>query len=64
MKFGVNDSWEPVKYDVSVTMPVILDIGALRSAGPQEGETIMPDVPEGGAPQQQGLFNVNAILIC
>lgn len=49
VKFGVSETWEPVKYDVSVRMPDTMDLGALRSAGPVEGEKLMPDPPEGGA---------------
>ena len=55
MKFGVTETWEePVKYDVSVQMPELLDIGVLRSAGPQPGEAIMPDGLEDSTAQAKG----------
>ena len=56
VKFGVSETWEPVKFDVSVPMPESLDLSVLRSAGPQPGETVMPEPEEEAAPGQWGLL--------
>ncbi|KAF2345945.1 Zinc finger UBP-type, partial [Trinorchestia longiramus] len=43
VKFDVTETWEPVKLDVSVTMPDVLDLSVLCSTGRPQGEQIMPD---------------------
>jgi len=43
-KFTLREDWVPIKLDVSVEMPEELDISHLRGNGPQEGESILPDI--------------------
>uniref|UniRef100_A0A2P2I4E2 Ubiquitin carboxyl-terminal hydrolase n=1 Tax=Hirondellea gigas TaxID=1518452 RepID=A0A2P2I4E2_9CRUS len=43
VRFGVTEKWEPVKYDVSVDMPEVLDISALRRGPTPAGEKAMPE---------------------
>lgn len=43
-KFTLREDWVPIKLDVSVEMPEELDISNLRGKGPQEGESILPDI--------------------
>ena len=50
MKFGIGPDWVPLKYDVSVPMPDVLDLEALRGFGLQPGEEELPEaVPEAPA---------------
>merc|ERR1719154_286543 len=52
----MDDSWQPVKHDVSIAMPDLLDLSSLRgNASHLEGETPMPeDKPE---PVEEVKFN-------
>lgn len=42
-KFTIREDWVPIKLDVAVQMPPILDITHLRGNGPQENENILPE---------------------
>lgn len=44
-KFDVRDDWVPIKLDVAVEMPDVLDISSLRNKGPQPGEEPLPETP-------------------
>jgi len=50
LKFRVDESWQPVKLDVEVEMPNILDLERLRGQGLKPGEVNLPDedAPEEG----------------
>ena len=40
----MDNSWQPVKHDVSIAMPDLLDLSSLRgNASHLEGETPMPE---------------------
>lgn len=43
-KFTLREDWVPIKLDVSIEMPDILDISTLRGAGPQPGEELLPEL--------------------
>merc|ERR1719447_2767846 len=43
LKFRVDESWQPVKLDVEVQMPDILDLDRLRGQGLKPGEVSLPD---------------------
>lgn len=43
-KFRLREDWVPMKLDVSVDMPDILDIGSLRGNGPQPNEELLPEL--------------------
>merc|ERR1719300_1766665 len=40
---GVDESWQPVKLDVEVQMPDVLDLLSLRGQGLKPGEVSLPD---------------------
>lgn len=42
-KFTLREDWVPIKLDVAVEMPEILDISHLRGNGPQDGENLLPE---------------------
>lgn len=48
-KFTLREDWVPIKLDVAVEIPDILDLGPLRGSGPQPGEEPLPDI-SGQAP--------------
>jgi len=51
LKFTVDESWQPVKLDVEIDMPEVLDLSSLRGTGLQEGEVMLPeDQQEQAAP--------------
>lgn len=43
-KFTLREDWVPIKLDVSVEMPDILDISILRGDGPQPEEELLPEL--------------------
>ncbi|XP_069988102.1 ubiquitin carboxyl-terminal hydrolase 5 [Penaeus vannamei] len=43
VKFGIGQDWVPMKYDVSIDMPEVLDLSVLRGFGLQEGEEELPE---------------------
>ena len=45
MKFGIGSDWQPLKYDVSVNMPLELDLSVLKGSGLQPGEEELPEQP-------------------
>jgi ubiquitin carboxyl-terminal hydrolase 5/13 len=42
-KFMLREDWVPIKLDVSIEMPDLLDISTLRGNGPQAGEELLPE---------------------
>lgn len=42
-KFTVREDWTPVKLDVAVDMPTIIDLEFLRSKGLQPSEEVLPE---------------------
>lgn len=51
-KFTLREDWVPIKLDVSIEMPDVLDISVLRGAGPQPDEELLPE-PEVRPPAPQ-----------
>ena len=49
LKFRVDESWQPVKLDVEVDMPDILDLSRLRGSGQKPGEVSLPENDAGAA---------------
>ena len=45
-KFTLREDWVPIKLDVSVEMPDVLDLTQLRGTGPQAGEEPLPELTE------------------
>lgn len=43
-KFTLREDWVPIKLDVAMEMPDILDISPLRGAGPQPEEVPLPEL--------------------
>ncbi|KAJ4442782.1 ubiquitin carboxyl-terminal hydrolase 5 [Periplaneta americana] len=43
-KFTLREDWVPIKLDVAVEMPDILDLSPLRGTGPQPGEEPLPEI--------------------
>jgi hypothetical protein len=39
----LREDWVPIKLDVSIEMPDLLDISTLRGNGPQAGEELLPE---------------------
>lgn len=57
-KFTLREDWTCVKMDVSVDIPDILDLSALRSTGLQPNEELLPELD---APPPQPQFDENVI---
>lgn len=57
-KFTLREDWTSVKLDVSVEIPDVLDLSALRSTGLQPNEVLLPDLDK--APPQPE-FDENVI---
>lgn len=51
---ALSEDWTPKKLEVEVPMPEQLDLAALRSTGPAEGEQLQPEEPAGGAAAAAG----------
>lgn len=60
-KFTLREDWSCIKLDVSVDIPDILDLSALRSTGLQPNEELLPDL-EKAPPQPEFDENVIAQL--
>lgn len=43
-KFTLREDWVPIKLDVAVEMPDVLDLNILRANGPQPGEETLPEL--------------------
>lgn len=43
-KFTLREDWVPIKLDVAVEMPDVLDLTPLRGVGPQPGEEPLPEL--------------------
>ncbi|XP_056636547.1 ubiquitin carboxyl-terminal hydrolase 5 isoform X1 [Diorhabda sublineata] len=58
-KFMLREDWVPMKLDVSVEMPDILDITSLRGDGPQPTEELLPelDVNPPVPPMDEGVIS-------
>jgi len=46
-RYQLGPDWQPMKLEVKVDIPQKIDLNPLRSAGPQEGEKLVPDEEEG-----------------
>lgn len=42
----LREDWVPIKLDVSIDMPDVLDISSLRGTGPQADEELLPEPKE------------------
>lgn len=60
-KFTLREDWSCVKLDVSVDIPDVLDLSALRSTGLQPNEELLPDL-DTAPPQPEFDSNVVAQL--
>lgn len=43
-KFTLREDWVPIKLDVAVEVPDILNLAPLRGQGPQPGEEPLPEL--------------------
>lgn len=43
-KFTLREDWVPIKLDVAVQMPDVLDLSSLRATGPQPDEEELPEL--------------------
>ncbi|XP_066148328.1 ubiquitin carboxyl-terminal hydrolase 5 [Euwallacea fornicatus] len=43
-KFTLREDWVPIKLDVLVEMPDVIDISVLRGSGLQQGEELLPEL--------------------
>ncbi|XP_026476766.1 ubiquitin carboxyl-terminal hydrolase 5 isoform X1 [Ctenocephalides felis] len=58
-KFTLREDWVPVKLDVAVEMPDILDLSQLRGNGLQPGEVLLPELtgpPPPMPPMDEGVM--------
>ena len=49
-KFTLREDWVPIKLDVSIEMPDVLDLSMLRASGPQPDEEMLPEINENPPP--------------
>lgn len=52
-KFTLREDWVPIKLDVAVEMPDILDLASLRATGPQPEEEPLPEIVGSPPPAPQ-----------
>jgi ubiquitin carboxyl-terminal hydrolase 5/13 len=50
LRYTVGSDWSPVKLEVNVDIPEEIDLEPYRSAGPVDGEDLVPDAVEGAEP--------------
>jgi ubiquitin carboxyl-terminal hydrolase 5/13 len=64
-KFEFAADWSPIKIDVALQVPEVLDMNEYRSAGAQAGEALLNEDEEGSATQteQEEACNINEQLI-
>lgn len=62
-KFTLREDWVPIKLDVAVEMPDILDIAPLRGSGQQPGEESLPELVGNPPPMPAMDDNVIAQLV-
>ncbi|XP_075236962.1 ubiquitin specific protease 5 [Lycorma delicatula] len=61
-KFTLREDWVPVKLDVSVEMPDMIDLASLRAGGPQPGEENLPEL-QGSPPPLHLDSNILSTLV-
>ncbi|XP_035728148.1 ubiquitin carboxyl-terminal hydrolase 5-like [Vespa mandarinia] len=49
-KFTMKENWSPVKLDVAIEMPDIIDLSSLRGLGLQSGEDLLPEIAGSNPP--------------
>jgi ubiquitin carboxyl-terminal hydrolase 5/13 len=54
-KFTLREDWVPIKLDVAVEMPDVLDLSLLRATGPQPEEEPLPEIT--GTPPPPPVLN-------
>ena len=67
-RYQLGPDWQPMKLEVKLDIPDKIDLNHLRSPGPQEGEKLVPEEPEGahggaddGAPPSGPEINEGAL---
>ncbi|MPC16386.1 Ubiquitin carboxyl-terminal hydrolase 5 [Portunus trituberculatus] len=58
VKFGIGQDWVPMKYDISIDMPEILDLSVLKGFGLQPGEELLPETAE---PPKEPQINIEIV---
>lgn len=58
VKFGIGQDWVPMKYDISIDMPEILDLSVLKGFGLQPGEELLPETSE---PPKEPQINIEIV---
>uniref|UniRef100_A0A6P7GSY8 Ubiquitin carboxyl-terminal hydrolase n=1 Tax=Diabrotica virgifera virgifera TaxID=50390 RepID=A0A6P7GSY8_DIAVI len=58
-KFMLREDWVPIKLDVSIEMPDVLDVSSLRGDGPQPTEELLPElqVPPPAPSMDEGVIS-------
>lgn len=46
-KFTLAEDWTPIKLDVAVDVPQVLDLSFMKGNGPQAGEVLMSEEASG-----------------
>lgn len=62
-KFTLREDWVPIKLDVAVEMPDLLDLTSLRATGPQPEEEPLPEIVGSPPPSPAMDENVLAQLV-
>jgi len=52
-RYYTSDDWQAKKLSVEVPMPLSLDVSALRSSGPVEGEALLPTIQRARRPRRR-----------
>ncbi|KAK3861727.1 hypothetical protein Pcinc_032343 [Petrolisthes cinctipes] len=61
VKFGIGQDWVPIKYDISIAMPEILDLSVLRGMGLQDGEEELPDTAPPSSQSQEPEISIETV---
>ena len=49
LRYELGPDWQPIKLEVNLDMPEELDLSTLKTSGPQDGESLVPEEDEAAA---------------
>ncbi|KAG7354584.1 DUF819 domain containing protein [Nitzschia inconspicua] len=53
-RYKIGPDWQPVKIEVNLDIPESIDLSDYKATGPQQGEDLVPDEPQGGVAGPSG----------
>jgi ubiquitin carboxyl-terminal hydrolase 5/13 len=63
-RYQLGPDWQPMKLEVKLDIPQTIDLNHLRSKGPQDGETLVPEVEDGVVSQPRATPEISEGALC